>query len=122
MTTQPKSTLLLVSGIIFLLWGIFQAFATLLFLLVDVPSTFPFVLAFFITSSANLIAGIHGVKYYKRPERVRRCFLWGVIALLGNIAAAFIFQERIPLEVIAIIILYFIGVCRLKIAAAAPEQ
>ena len=122
MTTQPKSILLLVSGIILLLWGVFQAFSALLFLLLEVSSTFPFIVAFFIISSVNLIAGIHAVKYYKRPERVGRCFLWGAIALLGNIVAAFILQERIPLEAVAIITLYFIGVCRLKISTAEPKQ
>jgi len=71
-------------------------------------------LLFLFGAVTDLIAGIVGIASWKKPERVNRCFLWGLIAIAVNIMVMFVLEPAAGIGSLVIQILYMMGIYRMK--------
>ena len=71
-------------------------------------------LLFYLGVAADLIAGIAGAANWRKPERAKRCFLWGAVAIIANVTMMFLLEPTAGIGSLAIHIWYIAGAWQLK--------
>ena len=72
--------------------------------------------------AADLIAGIMGVAYWKKPERANRCLLWGIFAIGMSIVAMIVLGFAAGIVSFAMHIVYIAGAYELKNEKRGPSD